>query len=92
MLKDTFLHHMKEAKALRIGGYTLFYDPPSIVNYDIDMDVVFKNIEDLYENGMLGDRKLKDIWESEEDIFHSPLCMTVIDDSSLWFPIEEEYK
>lgn len=39
---------------------------------------------------MLGDKKLKDFWESEEDAFHNPLCMCVNDDSSLWFPIEEE--
>lgn len=33
---------------------------------------------------------VKEFWESEEDAFNNPLCLCVIDDSSLWFPIEEE--
>lgn len=90
MLKDTFLHHMKKALAFRIGDYFIYYSPASIVNYDTDEEITFKNIDDLYENGMLGDKRLKEFWESEEDAFNNPLCLCVIDDSSLWFPIEEE--
>lgn len=90
MLKDTFLHHMKKAQAFRIGDYFIYYSPASIVNYDTDEEITFKNIDDLYENGMLGDKRLKEFWESEEDAFNNSLCLCVIDDSSLWFPIEEE--
>ena len=54
MLKETFLHHMKKAQAFRIGDYSIYYSPASIVNYDTDEEISFKNIDDLYENGMLG--------------------------------------
>lgn len=90
MLKDTFLHHMKKNKAFSVGDYSIFYNPPTILNLETDEETKFKNIDELYENGMLGDMKLKEFWESEEDVFKNPLCLAVIDDTDLWFPREGE--
>ena len=66
MLKDTFLHKMK-GRIIDIGDYTLYSKPCRIVNIDTGDEVKFKNMEDAYEHGMVGNVSLKEFVEKADD-------------------------
>jgi len=86
MTKNTFLHEFKGA-AFNLGQYFVSSDTPLIINWDTGEEVVFKDIEDLYENAMIHDVPLKAIIEKAEvkDIFGISL-----DDSGIQILTPEE--
>ncbi len=66
MLKETFLHKM-EGRIIDIGDYTLYSKPCRIVNIDTGDTVKFKNMEDAYEHGMVGNMSLKEFVEKADN-------------------------
>ena len=71
MLKSTFLHKLKQDRVLCIDDYSISYKPAEISSCDTEERYRFKNIDDLYENGMLGSERLKDkLTGADMAIFH----------------------
>lgn len=88
MTKGTFLHEMK-GRVLNIGSFSLYDKPTILQNWDTNERTQFKNLEDAYENAMIGDRPLKDIVDEAkvtEDLFPGAF----LDDSDLIFCSEDE--
>ena len=87
MLKSTFLHKLKQDRFLRIDDYIISYKPAEISRCDTEERYRFKNIDDLYENGMLGSEKLKDkLTDADMTIFHKDYGEIItIDDSGIMF-------
>lgn len=87
MLKSTFLHKLKQDRVLRIDDYSISYKPAEISRCDTEERYRFKNIDDLYENGMLGSERLKDkLTDADMTIFHKDYGEIItIDDSGIMF-------
>lgn len=87
MLKSTFLHKLKQDRVLHIDDYIISYKPAEISRCDTEERYRFKNIDDLYENGMLGSERLKDkLSGADMTIFHKDYGEIItIDDSGIMF-------
>ena len=87
MLKSTFLHKLKQDRVLCIDDYSISYKPAEISRCDTEERYRFKNIDDLYENGMLGSERLKDkLTDADMTIFHKDYGEIItIDDSGIMF-------
>ncbi len=87
MLKSTFLHKLKQDRVLHIDDYIISYKPAEISRCDTEERYRFKNIDDLYENGMLGSERLKDkLTGADMTIFHKDYGEIItIDDSGIMF-------
>lgn len=84
MLKDTFFHEMKKRKTLDVDNYMICFKPAYIYNYDTEEERVFKNFEEVYEKGKLGDTTLKEfVDKADVNIFHKILTN---DDWDIKFP------
>ena len=93
MLKSTFLHKLKQDRVLRIDDYIISYKPAEIIRCDTDERYRFKNIDDLYENGMLGSENLKDkLAGADMTIFHKDYGEIItIDDGGIMFSPYGDY-
>lgn len=93
MLKSTFLHKLKQDRVLRIDDYIISYKPAEIGRCDTEELYRFKNIDDLYENGMLGSESLKDKLDgSDMSIFHKDYGEIItIDDGGIMFSPYSDY-
>ncbi|MZK39714.1 hypothetical protein GT568_12865 [Coprococcus sp. BIOML-A1] len=93
MLKSTFLHKLKQDRVLRIDDYIISYKPAEISRCDTEELYRFKNIDDLFENGMLGSESLKDkLAGADMAIFHKDYGdIITIDDGSIMFSPYGDY-
>lgn len=93
MLKSTFLHKLKQDRVLHIDDYIISYKPAEISRCDTEERYRFKNIDDLYENGMLGSERLKDkLTGADMTIFHKDYGEIItIDDSGIMFSPCDDY-
>ncbi len=93
MLKSTFLHKLKQDRVLRIDDYIISYKPAEISRCDTEERYRFKNIDDLYENGMLGSESLKDkLAGADMTIFHKDYGEIItIDDGGIMFSSCDDY-
>ena len=93
MLKSTFLHKLKQDRVLHIDDYIISYKPAEISRCDTEERYRFKNIDDLYENGMLGSERLKDkLTDADMTIFHKDYGEIItIDDGGIMFSSCDDY-
>lgn len=68
--KDYFLHWVKTKGCFNFkNGWQLWKQGKKVMltNFDLDYVIHFSNIEDAYENGMMGDVSIKDFLNDADD-------------------------